>query len=330
MHKCIDCNDIMSSNCLAALLFACRNIMIQVHAPVCGGAPVITCCLQPSRPIFVSKYFAPHSIACVCFCAGYLLASQLTLACCLANVTHCILNCLSIHSLDCGTARSWSVSSLHVEANRYFCSEVLCTKKYMVRNMSKKLSILMCLCNESAVQKEGLVVKDVVVLIDREQGGAARMASNGLKLYSAFTLSFILEVLVKNGLVDDQVAASVKSFIAANQTFNQSDAATKASADAPAADAGASTTAVEAATAAKAAAEAACAAPMPRTHPYKRSVGLVQSIADAVYLSCTALLLLHLFMFWLPSFWLELRLSKAVCSINRCCVACNAQKTAMA
>ena len=32
------------------------------------------------------------------------------------------------------------------------------------------------------------------VLIDREQGGAARMASNGLTLHSAFTLSFILQV----------------------------------------------------------------------------------------------------------------------------------------
>ena len=128
------------------------------------------------------------------------------------------------------------------------------------------------------LQKEGLVVKDVVVLIDREQGGAARMASNGLKLYSAFTLSFILETLVKHGLVNDKVAAAVKSFIAANQTFKQPEAATKASADAPstgtssgpgAAD-NAASNAVEAAAAAKAAADAACAAPMPPSYPYKR------------------------------------------------------------
>ncbi|KAA6418635.1 MAG: uridine 5-monophosphate synthase [Trebouxia sp. A1-2] len=59
------------------------------------------------------------------------------------------------------------------------------------------------------LEKEGLKVTDVVVLIDREQGGSARMASNGLKLYSAFTLSFILEVLVKHSLVNSQVAASV-------------------------------------------------------------------------------------------------------------------------
>lgn len=109
---------------------------------------------------------------------------------------------------------------------------------------------------------------DVVVLIDREQGGAARMASNNLKLYSAFTLSFILEVLVKHSLVSDQVAASVKAFIAANQTFKQGDATSKASADAPSGS-GTSGTA-EAAAAAKAAADAACAAPMPATVTYKR------------------------------------------------------------
>ena len=46
-------------------------------------------------------------------------------------------------------------------------------------------------------QAEGLKVSDVVVLIDRQQGGAARMASNGLRLHSAFTLTFILDVLVR-------------------------------------------------------------------------------------------------------------------------------------
>ena len=63
---------------------------------------------------------------------------------------------------------------------------------------------------------------DVVVLIDREQGGAARMASNGLRLHSAFTLSFIIGVLRRHDLVSEQVAADVKAFIAGNQTFDAS------------------------------------------------------------------------------------------------------------
>jgi len=67
---------------------------------------------------------------------------------------------------------------------------------------------------------EGLVVKDVVVLIDREQGGAGRMASNGLRLHAAFTLTDLLTVLVREGKVEGRVAEAVHAFIAANQTFD--------------------------------------------------------------------------------------------------------------
>eukprot|EP00891_Asterochloris_glomerata_P008155 jgi/Astpho2/8155/fgenesh1_pm.00120_%23_32_t len=82
------------------------------------------------------------------------------------------------------------------------------------------------------LEAEGLKVTDVVVLIDREQGGAQRMASNNLRLHSAFTLSFILDVLQKHGLVQDSVAQAVKTFIAANQTFGQQKAAPGSAADA--------------------------------------------------------------------------------------------------
>lgn len=39
-----------------------------------------------------------------------------------------------------------------------------------------------------------LKVSDVVVLIDRQQGGESRLAADNLKLHAAFTLSYILEV----------------------------------------------------------------------------------------------------------------------------------------
>jgi orotate phosphoribosyltransferase len=51
------------------------------------------------------------------------------------------------------------------------------------------------------LQNEGLVVKDVVVLIDREQGGEAHLAKNRLNLHAAFKLSQLLSVLVKHGKV---------------------------------------------------------------------------------------------------------------------------------
>ena len=65
----------------------------------------------------------------------------------------------------------------------------------------------------------GLKCSDVVVLIDREQGGAERCAANGLTLHSAFTLTYMLKVLTKRGLVEEAVAQSVRDFVAANQTF---------------------------------------------------------------------------------------------------------------
>jgi len=68
------------------------------------------------------------------------------------------------------------------------------------------------------LQAEKLVVKDVVVLIDREQGGEAHLSKNGLRLHAAFKLSQLLDVLVKHGKVSEEVAGKVRAFIAANQT----------------------------------------------------------------------------------------------------------------
>ena len=64
----------------------------------------------------------------------------------------------------------------------------------------------------------GLKVKDVVVLIDREQGGEARLASNDLRLHAVLPLSRVLKTLEKEGKMSADLVQSVKAFIAANQT----------------------------------------------------------------------------------------------------------------
>ncbi|KAL2622065.1 hypothetical protein R1flu_002270 [Riccia fluitans] len=64
----------------------------------------------------------------------------------------------------------------------------------------------------------GLKVTDVVVLIDREQGGSATLEKNGLKLHSAFKLTAIVDALVRHGKLSDEIAASVVKFLAENQT----------------------------------------------------------------------------------------------------------------
>lgn len=93
-------------------------------------------------------------------------------------------------------------------------------------------------------------MSDVVVLIDRQQGGEAHLASKaraaqqaskagavlqqqqrladtprrgasahqGLKLHAALPITLMLDVLVAHGKVTTDVAASVRAFIAANQT----------------------------------------------------------------------------------------------------------------
>ncbi|ABO95166.1 Uridine 5'- monophosphate synthase [Ostreococcus lucimarinus CCE9901] len=89
-----------------------------------------------------------------------------------------------------------------------------------------------CLCVEDLVtsgasvmetveplESVGLKVKDVVVLIDREQGGEARLASHGLRLHSVLPLSRVLKTLEAAGKMSSELVQNVKDFIAANQTM---------------------------------------------------------------------------------------------------------------
>lgn len=61
-------------------------------------------------------------------------------------------------------------------------------------------------------------MSDVVVLIDRQQGGKAHLERGGIQLHAAFTLTFIVDTLVKKQLLTSDVADSVKTFLAENQT----------------------------------------------------------------------------------------------------------------
>ncbi|CAM6041439.1 unnamed protein product [Sphagnum compactum] len=64
----------------------------------------------------------------------------------------------------------------------------------------------------------GLKVTDVVVLIDREQGGPQNLQNNGLKLHATLKLTYIVDVLVRHGKVAKEIANSVGQFLAENQT----------------------------------------------------------------------------------------------------------------
>lgn len=63
------------------------------------------------------------------------------------------------------------------------------------------------------LQSAGLQVSDVVVLVDREQGGQAELLKNNLKLHAILTLSDILDRLAGMETVDSQTIQSVKEYL---------------------------------------------------------------------------------------------------------------------
>ncbi|KFV72080.1 Uridine 5'-monophosphate synthase, partial [Struthio camelus australis] len=63
------------------------------------------------------------------------------------------------------------------------------------------------------LQKEGIKVTDAIVLLDREQGGKARLEERGIRLHSVCTLSEMLEILQEQGKVAAEMVGKVKKFI---------------------------------------------------------------------------------------------------------------------
>jgi uridine monophosphate synthetase len=65
-----------------------------------------------------------------------------------------------------------------------------------------------------ALLAAGLVIEDVVVLIDREQGGAEELAGRGYRLHASLTLSQIVDSLSEDGLLAPADAQRVHDYLA--------------------------------------------------------------------------------------------------------------------
>ena len=65
------------------------------------------------------------------------------------------------------------------------------------------------------LEQAGLAVVDVVVLIDRQQGGPQKLAAAGYRLHAALTLTQIVATLEDAGRVTPHQAAAVRAYLAA-------------------------------------------------------------------------------------------------------------------
>jgi uridine monophosphate synthetase len=63
------------------------------------------------------------------------------------------------------------------------------------------------------LEAAGLEVHDVVVLLDRQQGGAEELAQRGYQLHSALTMTELLNVLVRHKRISDQQGALARALI---------------------------------------------------------------------------------------------------------------------
>lgn len=67
------------------------------------------------------------------------------------------------------------------------------------------------------LQLEGLNVTDIVVLVDREQGGKKHLQEKGYNLHSVITISEMLETLYNDNKITTDMSDKVKKFILLNQ-----------------------------------------------------------------------------------------------------------------
>ena len=63
------------------------------------------------------------------------------------------------------------------------------------------------------LEAAGLIVRDAVVLLEREQGGLATLTSKGYRLHAVLTMSEILDVLQNEGRISAQVHQEVKAYL---------------------------------------------------------------------------------------------------------------------
>ena len=68
-----------------------------------------------------------------------------------------------------------------------------------------------------SLKEVGLDATEIVVLVDREQGGKKRLQELGFSVNSVLTVSEVVQVLEKSGDLSSKIGESVKKFVEENQ-----------------------------------------------------------------------------------------------------------------
>lgn len=67
------------------------------------------------------------------------------------------------------------------------------------------------------LQREGLITEDVVLLIDREQGGRENLEKRAITLHAVITISELVDILQSAGKIDNEMKERVLYFINQNK-----------------------------------------------------------------------------------------------------------------
>lgn len=66
------------------------------------------------------------------------------------------------------------------------------------------------------VEREGLVITDIVVVLDRQQGGKEKLEAKGYRVHTLFTINEVIDTLHKFNKLEDNQVKEIRDFLASN------------------------------------------------------------------------------------------------------------------
>jgi len=67
------------------------------------------------------------------------------------------------------------------------------------------------------VENEGIKVADIVVVLDRQQGGKEKLEDSGYRVHSLFNITEVVEILREVNYIDEDEVARIRDFVSGNQ-----------------------------------------------------------------------------------------------------------------